>query len=204
MRAVLAFAAAASLAPAVLAPDPAALRAFQAAPVGQRIAALAHVPLLALPLGGDEVAMVLYAPEQGALSRWDDESRVVLYKRATPDWERLQFVSKAGEAVPGRIGELIARDLDGDGLTDLVAIGRAHGPVGKATLIVYRRWEAGGKFYLAFRRRHAAPALTFGPGGKLVYTYETPRRERRFEEFALDGNGHYQATSGDAEAVSLD
>lgn len=185
-------------------PDPALLATFRAAPIGQRLAALNNEPILALPLAGDEVAVVVYAPEQGALSRWDDESRVVLYKRAAPDWERLQFVSKAGESVPGRIAALLAQDIDQDGLTDLVAIGRAHGPVGKSTLIVFRRWEAGGKFYMVFSRRHAAPAITFGQGGKLTYTYETPQRVRRFETFTLDGNGHYQPVEGDARAVVLE
>lgn len=181
-----------------------ALATFRAAPVGQRLAALMNEPIMAVPLAGDEVAVVVYAPEQGSLSRWDDESRVVLYRRAKPDWERVQFVSKAGESIPGRLRALLPQDVDGDGLVDLVALGGPHGPVGKATLMVFRRWEAGGKFYAVFRRRQAAPALTFGPGGKLAYTYEAPTGGRRFEAFALDGNGHYQPADGQARAFVVD
>lgn len=202
MRALIALAAAAA---ATATPGAALLATFKAAPVGLRLAALAHEPILAVPVVGDEVAVVVYAPEQGSLSRWDDESRVVLYRRATPDWERLQFVSKAGQSVPGRIAALAVRDVDGDGLAELVAIGRAHGPVGKATLMVFRRDRPGGTFELIFRRRQAASALLFGPAGRLTYTYEgpMPTRERRFETFALDG-GMYQATAGDAQPVDLD
>ncbi len=202
MRTLIAFAAVAAATPTASSD---LLATFRAAPVGQRLAALAHEPILAMPLAGDEVAVVVYAPEQGSLSRWDDESRVVLYRRALPDWERIQFVSKAGQSVPGRIAALHARDVDGDGLPELVAIGQAHGKVGKATLMVFRRDRPGGKFELIFRRRQAAPALKFGPGGRLTYTYESPMpsRERRFETFALDG-GMYVATVGDAQPVVFD
>lgn len=202
MRALLAFAAVAAATPS---PGSELLAAFKAAPVGHRLAALAHEPILAVPVVGDEVAVVVYAPEQGTLSRWDDESRVVLYRRATPDWERVQFVSKAGESVPGRIAALHVRDVDGDGLAELVAIGRAHGQVGKATLMVFRRDRPGGKFEVIFRRRQAAPAFTFGLGGRLTYTYESPlpARERRFETFALEG-GMYVPAAGDAQPVVLD
>jgi hypothetical protein len=189
--------------PGVPVASDAALRAFKAAPVGQRLAALGHEPLVAVPMGNEEVAVVVYAPFQSAISRWDDESRVVLYRRGAADYERVQFVSRAAESIPGRIAVLLARDVDGDGVVDLVGIGRAHGPVGKATLMIFRRREAGGRFDVVFRRRQAAPALVFAPGGRLTYTYETPRRVRRFEAFVFS-DGLFRAPDGGAAAIVLD
>lgn len=173
---------------------------FRAAPVGIRLAALGHEPLATMRLGPDELVVVVYAPEQGTLSRWDDESRIVLYKRGHGDFERIQFMSKASESLPGRGAELVAQDLDGDGVAEVLAFGGPHGPVGKRTCMVFHRPAAGAKFGVIFRRRHHAPAFKLGPVPRVTFTYETGDHARRFEAFDLR-DGYFQPVDGDFRPI---
>jgi hypothetical protein len=106
-----------------------------------------------------EWALLIYAPEQSAISNWDDETRLILYRPRQTDFERTQFVSKAGQAVPGRTNDVEIRDLDGDGIEEIIVRGRPHGPVSKATIMIFRREQADGRYYVVFRRRHVNPEL---------------------------------------------
>jgi hypothetical protein len=135
------------------------LRAFRAAPVGQRLAALRHEPLRVARLKTGEWALLIHAPEQSAISNWDDETRVVLYRPGQGDFERTQFVTKAGQAVPGRTDDVEIYDLDQDGVEEIIIRGRPHGPVGKATVMIFRREQADARYYVVLRRRHLSPEL---------------------------------------------
>lgn len=189
-------------APAWASPQPDAdfLAAFRRAPVGHRLAALGHTPVMALALGPGDWIVAIYAPEQSATSNWDDETRLVRYRRGAKDYERVQFVSKAGKSPPGRLARLWRQDLDGDGDAEVLALGAAHGPVGKATLMVFRREGRAGSFEPVFRRRHVAPALAPDAAGGLVFTYERPRGTPHRERFAWR-QGLLEGTGADALPV---
>lgn len=119
---------------------------FLTSDVAQRLKALNTEVLQTLDLGGGEVLAVEYIPKQGALSEWDDESRLVLYKQDGMSFTRVQFVSKAGQSIPGRIAGLEAVDLDHDGTPELIAIGYPHAPSGKVTSQIYRRPAPGARY----------------------------------------------------------
>lgn len=176
------------------------LLAFRASPVGLRLAALTHEPILTMPLSADELVVAIYAPEQGALSRWDDETRIVLYRRVPGDFERIQFLSKASESLPGRGVELLAQDLNGDGVNEVLALGRPHGSVGKSTFMVFHRPTVAKSFGVIFRRRHKLPAFKVGPAPRLLYTYEAGEQVRHFETFELK-DGYFQAPDGVARPI---
>ncbi|MEB3284081.1 MAG: hypothetical protein VKN33_02185 [Candidatus Sericytochromatia bacterium] len=146
------------------------LRAFCEAPVGRRLSALGHTPLTTRRLKNGEWAVLIHAPEQSTISNWDDETRVVLYRPGKNDFQRTQFVSRAGHAVPGQTRHLEVRDLDGDDIEELVIKGQPHGPVGKSTVAIYRRQNSDARFYVVFRRRQLNNELIVGPKGvKLRY-----------------------------------
>ncbi|MEB3196264.1 MAG: hypothetical protein VKP62_03580 [Candidatus Sericytochromatia bacterium] len=171
------------------APQPDPLVLFVRAAVGQRLLALGHTPHAAVRLKTGEWAIAIHAPEQSSISAWDDESRIVLYRRTAHDFERVQFVSKAGRSVPGRLTALEVRDLDGDGVEELVARGQPHGPVGKQTVMVFRRSAPTAGFEVVLRRRQLAltmqPVATRG----LRLQFEKPRGTLRREHYAWDGVG---------------
>lgn len=164
------------------------LRVFRAAPVGARLAALRHEPLSVRRLRTGEWAVLIHAPEQSAISNWDDETRLVLYRPGTTDFERTQFVSKAGQAVPGRTDNLEVRDLDGDGVEELLIRGRPHGPVGKSTVMIFRRGQPDDRFYLIFRRRHLGCDVAVLASG-IRLRYQAAEGQTREEMFRMVGHG---------------
>ncbi|MEB3330381.1 MAG: hypothetical protein VKQ33_14240 [Candidatus Sericytochromatia bacterium] len=176
------------------------LARFRKAPVGRRLAALGHTPLRALALTSGDWVVGIYAPEQSATSNWDDETRLVRYRAGKLDYERVQFVSKAGKSPPGRLARLWGDDLDGDGEPEVLALGPAHGPVGKATLMIFHRASRTGSFDVAFRRRHVAPSLVVAGAAQLVFSYERPRGTRHQERFRWR-DGWLEPVGGDARPV---
>lgn len=182
----------AALTPLLMGITPAApasdLRTFRAAPVGARLTALRHDPLSVRRLRTGEWAVLIHAPEQSKISNWDDETRLVLYRRGEGDFERTQFVSKAGRAVPGRTSNLDVRDLDGDGVEELIVRGRPHGPVGKSTVMIFRRDKADAKYYVVFRRRHLRAELIATPKG-VHLQYRLAGGQPQAEDFRWSGYG---------------
>jgi hypothetical protein len=176
------------------------LAEFRRAPVGQRLAALGHTPLHVLALSTGDWVVAIYAPEQSAASNWDDETRLVRYRRGATDFERVAFVSKAGKSPAGRLARLWSDDLDGDGEPEVLALGAPHGPVGKATLMAFRRDGRAGAFEVAFRRRHVAPILERDGPGRLVFSFERPRGTRHRERFRWR-DGVLEPVVGDAPPI---
>lgn len=153
--------------------DDGGLASFLASPVAQRLAALGHQPVAAARVGPSQTLIAIYVPVQGALSDWDDETRLVLYRRTEgADFERVQFVSKAGLSVPGRIDSLLVRDLDHDGQPEVVAVGRALDSGLRTTSLIFRRPSADARYELVWRRRDREVAFFFDARpGQFGYTY---------------------------------
>ena len=84
-----------------------------------------------------------------------------------------------------------------------MAIGRAQGPVHKATLMIFRRAAVANRFDVLFRRRERVPALRFAPGGQLTFSYEPAAGPRRAEIFQLDG-GAYVPQGGQTPPIDLE
>jgi hypothetical protein len=146
---------------------------FRASDVVQRLQALGTDITHVLDLGGGEVLAAEYIPKQGALSEWDDESRLVLYHyEANHAFTRTQFVSKAGRSIPGRLAALLARDLDHDGIPEILAVGYPHAPSGKVTSQIFRRTGAGHKFESLWQHKDAGACFRFDDAS-VSYQYIT-------------------------------
>lgn len=147
---------------------------FAASDVAKRLLALNTDISQHLVLRAHELMVVTYVPKQGALSEWDDESRLVLYHEQ-PDhsFTRVQFVSKAGKSIKGHLSFLKAIDLDHDGIPEVVAVGRPYGPTGRIQSQIYRRPALDKPFEQVWNRRNHQAALHLG-GGTLKYSFFDP------------------------------
>ena len=167
--------------------ETAALEAFLASDSGRHIVATGHQVPRVIPLNAREVLVVDYVPEQSALSMWDDEARLVLFSWSEADgFVRKQFISKAGDSLSGGLGGLELIDMDGDGLPELLAVGRPTGNSGRVAAMVFKRFDPTGKYRLVWKRKEAGAAL-MAKGSQLVYSYvklDEPTK-RLFEERPL-------------------
>lgn len=175
--------------PANAAPD-ALVDAFNRSETGRRQASLGLEVLDAMALGPDEVVIAAYQPELGAMNDWDDETRLTLYKRTGDSFMLGQFLSKAGKSPKGRLGGWVKRDLDADGLDEVLVIGRAGGAFGRVDVQVYRRPAKDSPFTLAWSRQEREAAFWLD-GTRLGYTWlergASPRR--RFEWYRMREGG---------------
>ena len=165
-----------------------AKKAFLASPSGRHIEATGHQVDRVIPLNDREVLVVDYVPEQGALSHWDNEARLVLYNWSPTDgFVRKQFVSKAGDSLKGGLGGLTIADMDGDGLPEVLAVSKTSGNSGRVVTMVFKRFEAGGKYRLVWMRKEPFAAAKMLEGNKLLYTYtkRSDRSQRLIEEVEL-------------------
>jgi hypothetical protein len=164
--------------------------AFRASDVVHRLQSLSTDITDVLELGTGEVLAAEYIPKQGALSEWDDESRLVLYRQeANGSFTRVQFVSKAGRSIPGRLAAILATDLDHDGTPEILAIGQPHGPSFKVTSQIFRRAGAGQKFESIWQHKDMgacfrldAPAVAF-----TYITLDTTTFKPRSEAYLMQG-----------------
>jgi hypothetical protein len=103
--------------------------AFLASDVCHRLQALNTEITQTVQLAPNQLLAAEYVPKQGALSEWDDETRLVLYRwDGGKGFERMQFVSKAGKSIKGKLAGLELYDFDHDGTMEIVAIGGPYGP----------------------------------------------------------------------------
>ncbi|MDB5096353.1 MAG: hypothetical protein JWM80_774 [Cyanobacteria bacterium RYN_339] len=153
--------------------------AFLASDVCHRLQALNTEITQTLPLGGNELLAAEYVPKQGALSEWDDETRLVLYRwDGGRGFERVQFVSKAGKSIKGKLAGLELFDFDHDGVPEIVAIGGPYGPSARVASKVYRRTAAGGKFENVWLRKDFGAAFDLRGPAYVTLDHESfkPRR----------------------------
>ena len=121
--------------------------------VARRLGDLGHEICWVGSVGAKQWLVGLYVPFQGALSDWDDETRLVLYREASVGvYERVQFVSKAGDSLPGRASAVVLLDLDGDGEGEILALGQPMGRRRRVTFQIYRRDRPDTRFMKVYER----------------------------------------------------
>lgn len=187
-------------APAFSAPPPApadtpVAKAFYASPLCQRLKALGLTIMAVRPLVGNEAVVAYYVPFQGALSDWDDETRLVLYRwNGGTDFEREQFITKAGDAIGGRLSGLEIRDLDGDGQPEILAAGTPGKKLGMVSTMIFRRSAANAPFERIWNRRELGAAIR-ATGDALFFSYQIwdTAHTRQYQFFKLV-QGAYQPT----------
>lgn len=148
-------------------------RAFMKDPILPRLEALGQEVVAAKQLSPNELLVALYEPERGALSNWDDETRLVLYRREAVGFERSAFVTKAGQSMPGRAVGLLLTDLDGDRLSEAFLVGRPQGRLNQVPSLGLRRQAQGQPFQLFWKHSDAGAALATTSSGRfLAYLHQ--------------------------------
>ncbi|HEY9722633.1 MAG TPA: hypothetical protein V6D47_11495 [Oscillatoriaceae cyanobacterium] len=191
-------------APALAAPvpdnapaDTPVAKAFYASPLCQRLKALGLSIVAVTPLVGNEAVVAYYVPFQGAMSDWDDETRLVLYRwKGGTDFAREQFITKAGDSIHGHLSGLEIRDLDGDGQPEIIAAGMPGTKLGEVSTMIFRRDSATDAFQRIWDR-HDLGAAVRANGAQLFYSYQMwdPARTRQYRYFKL-AQGQYQPAGG--------
>ncbi len=126
---------------------------FGQSDVARRLGDLGHEICWMGSVGAKQWLVGLYVPFQGALSDWDDETRLVLYRETSVGvYERVQFVSKAGDSLPGRASAVALLDLDGDGEGEILAQGQPMGMRRRVTFQIYRRDRPDARFMKVYER----------------------------------------------------
>jgi hypothetical protein len=134
--------------------------AFMASDVCHRLQALNTEITQTVQVAPDQLLAAEYVPKQGALSEWDDETRLVLYRwDGQKGFERLQFVSKAGKSIKGKLFGLELVDLDHDGQPEIVAIGGPYGLTNKVMSQVFRRPAADKPFETIWQHKDFGAAF---------------------------------------------
>lgn len=154
--------------------------AFMASDVCHRLQALNTEIVQTVPLGADQLLVAEYLPKVSALSEWDDETRLVLYHwDGGKGFERVQFVSKAGKSIKGRLAGLALFDLDHDGQPEVFAIGFPYGATSKVMSQVYRRPAADKPFENVWMRKDFGAAFDLGGPAFITLDRETFKPTRQ-------------------------
>lgn len=165
-------------------------RAFAHDPIVGRLEALGQEVLFAEQVHPEELLVVVYEPPRGALSTWDDESRLTLYHRMGGQFEREAFLTKAGRSLPGRAAGLLLTDLDGDRLSEVFVVGRPQGQAGRVPSLGFRRAAPGQPYRQVWERSDTGACMTSTPSGRfLAYLHQAdgPNGPWTLERFTLYG-----------------
>jgi hypothetical protein len=79
-----------------------------------------------LVYANNNLLIASYIPEISALSDWDDETRIILYQyqQKQHTFKRIQFVTRSGQSLRGRLNNWKVQDLNGDGAPELILRGQ--------------------------------------------------------------------------------
>lgn len=165
-------------------------REFLQDPILGRLEALGQEVLAAEQLSPNELLVAVYEPLRGALSNWDDETRLILYRRGPQGFERVAFVTKAGQSLPGRAAGLLLTDLDGDRLSEAFLVGLPRGAEGKVPSVGVRRQGQDQPFRVLWNRSDLGAALASTSSGRfLAYLHQDagPNGPWTLERYGLYG-----------------